>query len=97
MTSYHAAPGRGFFFFELLVGYLGSWNPPVEKNQYLFHHMLILKKYQPRSVPGIKAVNLFALQHIKRKWPLAEFCIVLGKDSRKPCLTCHISTTTHFL
>lgn len=48
------------YFYELLVGYLGSWNPPVEKNQYLSHNMLMLNKYQPRSVPGIKAVNFFA-------------------------------------
>lgn len=50
----------------LLVGYLSLWNSPVEKNQYPSHNMLMLNKYQRRSVPGIKAVNLFALQHIKK-------------------------------
>lgn len=72
------------YFYELLVGYLGSWNPPVEKNQYLSHNMLMLNKYQPRSVPGIKAVNLFALQHIKENGLLLSSAVCQEKTAENP-------------
>lgn len=56
----------------------------MEKNQYPSHNMLMLKKYQPRSVPGIKAVNLFALQHIKENGLLLSSAIYQEKTAENP-------------
>lgn len=58
----------------------------MEKNQYLSHNMLMLNKYQPRSVPGIKAVNLFALQHIKENDLLLSSAVCQEKTAESPVL-----------
>lgn len=56
----------------------------MEKNQYLSHNMLMLNKYQPRSVPGIKAVNLFALQHFKENGVLLSSAVCQEKTAENP-------------
>lgn len=44
----------------------------------------MLNKYQPRSVPGIKAVNLFALQHIKEIGLLLSSAVCQEKTAENP-------------
>lgn len=95
LNDFMARSSRQSYFYKLLVGYLGSWNPPVEKNQS--HNMLMLSKYQPRSVPGIKAVNLFALQHIKVNGLLLRSAVCQEKAAENLVWLVIKKTTTHFL